>query len=77
MPVVNVAETKLGSSHRAALPVLTLKKLDADRHGVIRKYRKDHAVVLHETGGYFVLRSADVDRLGNDRRVGPSGTTLP
>jgi cytochrome P450 len=63
--------------HGASLPVLTLKELDADPHGVFRKYRKDHAVVLHETGGYFVLRSSDVDRLAKDPHVGPSGTSFP
>jgi hypothetical protein len=30
--------------------LLTLKELDGDPHGVFRRYRKDHAVVLHETG---------------------------
>jgi cytochrome P450 len=57
--------------------LLTLKELDGDPHGVFRRYRKDHAVVLHETGGYFVLRFADVDRLSKDPRVGPSGTSFP
>jgi len=60
-----------------SFPVLTLKELDPDPHGVFRKYRKDHAVVLHETGGYFVLRAADVDRLAKDPRVGSSGTSYP
>jgi cytochrome P450 len=54
--------------------VLRVEQLDADPHGVFRQYRKDHAVVLHETGGYLILRFADVDRLGKDPRAGPSGT---
>ena len=67
-----------GSLHGAVLPVLTLKQLDEDPHGVFGQYRKDHAVVLQETGGYFVLRLADVDRLGkDDPRSGPSGTSFP
>ena len=33
--------------------------------------------MLHETGGYFVLRFVDVDRLGKDTQVGPSGTSFP
>jgi cytochrome P450 family 103 len=77
MAVQNFAKTGAGSLHGAVLPVLTLKQLDEDPHGVFRQYRKDHAVVLHETGGYFVLRFADVDRLGKDPRVGPSGTSFP
>jgi cytochrome P450 len=77
MTAENFAKTESESSHGAALPVLTLKELDADPHAVFRKYRKDHAVVLHETGGYFVLRFAEVDRLGNDPLVAPSGTSYP
>ena len=65
------------SFRSATLPVLTLKQLEEDPHGVFRQYRKDHAVVRHETGGYFVLRFAEVDRLGKDPRVGPSGTSFP
>lgn len=57
--------------------MLTLKQLDDDPHSVFRHYRKDHAVVLHQTGGYFVLRFADVDGLGKDSRAGPSGTSFP
>jgi cytochrome P450 len=59
------------------LPTLTLQQLDADPHGVFRQYRKDHAVVLHETGGYFVLRFSDVDRLSKDPRFRASGTAFP
>ncbi|MFH0297963.1 cytochrome P450 [Bradyrhizobium sp. 31Argb] len=77
MTVQNFAETGAASPHGATLPVLTLKQLDADPHGVFRQYRKDHPVVLHETGGYFVLRFSDVERLGRDPRVGSSGTSFP
>ena len=56
---------------------IPLKELDADPHGVFRRYRKNHAIVLHETGGYFVLRFAEVNRLGKDPRLGPSGTSFP
>ena len=66
-----------GSLHGSALPMLTIEQLEADPHGVLRRYRKDHPVVLHETGGYFVLRFCDIDRLGKDARVGASGTTFP
>jgi hypothetical protein len=76
MTVESYAEAEAATLHRAALPLLTLDQLDADPHGVLRQYRKDHAVVLHETGGYFVLRFADVERLGRDPRVGPSGTSV-
>ena len=75
--VENFVATESGSLHAAALPVLNLKQLDKDPHSVFRRYRKEDGVVLHESGGYFVLRFADVDRLGKDPRVGPSGTSFP
>jgi cytochrome P450 len=71
---VNKASENLDGT---ALPVLTLAELDADPHSAFRQYRKDHAVVLHETGGYFVLRFSDVDRLSKDPRFRGSGTSFP
>jgi cytochrome P450 family 103 len=73
----NFAETGSASPDGTALPVLTLEQLDADPHGSFRQYRKDHAVVLHETGGYFVLRFSDVDCLSKDPRFRASGTIFP
>jgi hypothetical protein len=61
----------------AALPLLTLDQVEADPHAVFRQYRRDHAVVRHETGGYLALRFAAVERLGADPRVGSSGTSFP
>jgi cytochrome P450 family 103 len=58
-------------------PTLTLEQLEADPHGVFRRYRKDHPVVLHETGGHFVLRFADVDRLSRDPRFLGAETAFP
>ena len=59
------------------IPTVTLKQLETDPHAVFRAYRKQYPVVLHETGGYFVLRFADVDRLSKDSRFRPSGTSFP
>ncbi|MDI4236217.1 cytochrome P450 [Bradyrhizobium sp. Arg237L] len=59
------------------IPMLTVEELEADTHGVFRTYRKEYPVVLHETGGYFVLRFSDVDRLSKDPRFLPSGTSFP
>jgi cytochrome P450 len=73
----NSAESRPLGRHGTGIPILSLKELDADPHGVFRKYRKDHALVLHETGGYFVLRFADVYRLGNSPGLNPSGTSFP
>jgi cytochrome P450 family 103 len=61
----------------AQVPILTLAELEADTHGVFRKYRKTHSVVLHEAGGYFVLRFADVDRLSKDARLCSTETAFP
>ncbi|RZN20764.1 cytochrome P450 [Bradyrhizobium sp. Leo121] len=59
------------------VPTVTLQELEADPHGVFRAYRKEYPVVLHETGGYFVLRFSDVDRLSKDLRFRPTGTSFP
>jgi cytochrome P450 family 103 len=56
------------------LPVLKSADLDADPHGILRKYRGAYGLVRHEAGGYLVLRQADIERLGNDPRVAATGT---
>jgi cytochrome P450 family 103 len=58
-------------------PTMTLAELEADTHGTFRRYRKTHSVVLHEAGGYFVLRFADVDRLSKDPRLSGTETAFP
>ena len=65
------------TSESDALPTLTLAQLNADAHGVFRRYRREYPVVRHENGSYFVLRFADIDRLSKDPRLGPTGTALP
>jgi cytochrome P450 family 103 len=59
------------------LPVLRIADLDADPHGMFRKYRADYPFVRHESGAYIVLRYVDVERIGNDPRAAASGTALP
>jgi cytochrome P450 family 103 len=59
------------------LPVLKVADLDANPHGMFRRYRAAYPVVRHEAGGYLVLRHADVERLGNDPRTAASGTAFP
>jgi cytochrome P450 len=59
------------------LPVLKVADLDADPHGVFRRYRAAYPVVKHELGGYLILRHGDVERLGNDPRAAASGTAFP
>ncbi len=70
----------IGASDRAALsdvedlPVLSVADLDADPHGMFRRYRAAYPFVRHETGGYLVLRHADIQRLGIDPRTAASET---
>jgi cytochrome P450 len=59
------------------LPTLTIEQLEADPHGVFRACRRSHSVVRHETGGYVVLRFADIERLSRDPRCRASGTAFP
>jgi cytochrome P450 family 103 len=59
------------------LPVLNVADLDADPHGMFRRYRAAYPFVRHETGAYLMLRHADVERLGNDPRTAASETAHP
>jgi cytochrome P450 family 103 len=61
----------------AALPTLTLQQLESDPHGVFRRHRRDHPVVRHEMGSYFVLRLADIERCSRDPRLVGSETAVP
>jgi cytochrome P450 len=68
------------STARAAvedLPVLKIADLDADPHGMFRRYRAAYPFVRHEAGGYIALRHDDVERLGSDPRAAASGTAFP
>jgi cytochrome P450 family 103 len=60
-----------------ALPTLAIKELASDPHGVFRAYRMSHSLVKGESGGYFVLRFADVERLSRDPRCRARGTAFP
>ena len=73
-----IANKELSTSSAGPdVPTMTLHELDADTHGTFRRYRRDHPVVLHEAGSYFVLRMADVERLSKDVRLIGSGTAIP
>jgi cytochrome P450 family 103 len=73
----------IGANDRVALaavedlPVLKVADLDADPHGVFRRYRAAYPFVRHETGAYLVLRHADIERLVIDSRTAASETTHP
>lgn len=59
------------------LPVLTSVELDADPHGLFRRYRTTYPVIKHELGIYVMLRHADIERLCNDPRMIATGTSFP
>lgn len=73
----------IGAKDQAALaavedlPVLSVADLDADPHGMFRRYRAAYPFVRHETGGFLLLRHADIERLGNDSRIAASETAHP
>jgi hypothetical protein len=51
-----------------SLPTLTIKQLETDPHGAFQACRTSHALARHESGNYFVLRFADIERLSRDPR---------
>jgi cytochrome P450 family 103 len=59
------------------IPMMTLQELNADSHGTLRRYRREHAVVRHEMGAYFVLRMADVEQFSKDPRLVSTETAVP
>src|SRR6185369_14143971 len=73
----------IGANDRVALaaaedlPILNVADLDADPHGMFRRYRAAYPFVRHETGGCLVLRHADIERLVNDSRTAASETAHP
>ena len=74
----DIATTELRADGTGStIPMMTLQELDADSHGTFRRYRKHHPIVLHESGSYFVLRPADIERLSKDARLVGSGTAVP
>src|SRR5262245_6187411 len=73
----------IGTNDRVALaavedlPILNVADLDADPHGMFRRYRAAYPFVRHETGAYLVLRHADIERLSNDSHIAASETAHP
>ncbi|VIO65983.1 Cytochrome P450-pinF1, plant-inducible [Bradyrhizobium ivorense] len=73
----------IGTSDRVALgafdglPVLNVADLDADPHGMFRRYRAAYPFVGHQAGGYLILRHADIERLGNGSGTAASETAHP
>jgi cytochrome P450 family 103 len=56
---------------------LSIAELDADPHGVFRRYRPVTPFVAHEAGGYVVMRSRDVEALTKDPRTRATETEFP
>lgn len=62
---------------RHAVPTLSVAELEADPHGVFRTWRPRVPFIIHEIGGYMVLRAQDVDQLMRDPRVQATETLYP
>jgi cytochrome P450 len=77
MTQVNIADKNAAAATSDEVPVLTIAELDADPHGVFRRYRANYPVIRHELGSYFVLRYADIERLCNDPRMLATETGFP
>lgn len=58
-------------------PRISIAELEADPHGIFRRYRPLTPIIAHETGGYLVLRAKDVERLIKDARLRSTETELP
>ncbi|MGI4952772.1 MAG: cytochrome P450 [Janthinobacterium lividum] len=58
------------------VPLLSLHDLEADPHGVFRRYRPVTPAITREGGGLIVLRAHDVERLMRDPRVRQAETDM-
>jgi len=59
------------------IATLSIAELEADPHGVFRRWRLAAPFVRHESGGYLVLRAAAVELLLRDPRARQSETEYP
>src|SRR5581483_7371180 len=50
-------------------PLLTIAQLDADPHGVFRRYRPATPLLERESAGYLAIRAADIESLAFDPRT--------
>ena len=71
------ANDRVALAAAEGLPVVGVADLDANPHGMFRKYRAAYPFVRHETGAYLVLRHADIERLVIDSRTSASETVHP
>jgi cytochrome P450 family 103 len=62
---------------RGEVTTLTVAELEADPHGVFRRYRPIAPFIAHEAGGYVILRAKDVAQLLMDPRVQATETGYP
>lgn len=54
---------------RSGIVTLSIAELEADPHGVFRKYRPITPLIAREGAGYLVIRSKDVQQLVRDPRL--------
>jgi cytochrome P450 family 103 len=56
---------------------LSIAELEADPHGVFRRYRAATPFIMREDGSFIVLRSKDVEQLVKDPRLRQGETEFP
>ncbi|HWA81085.1 MAG TPA: cytochrome P450 [Acetobacteraceae bacterium] len=66
-----------GDAPDGGIVTLSIAELDADPHGVFRRYRPLTPFIAHESGSYIVLRAGDVERFSRDPRLRQSETEYP
>jgi cytochrome P450 family 103 len=68
-----MTEGQIGSA-RAAIVTLSVEELEADPHGVFRRYRPVAPIIAMRDAGFIVLRDVDVEQLVRDPRLQAVGT---
>lgn len=59
------------------VPTISTAEIEGNAHDAFKRYRASYPIAILETGGYVVLRHADVSRLSEDPRLCATGTAIP
>jgi len=59
------------------VPTISTAEIEENAHDAFKRYRASYPIAILETGGYVVLRHADVSRLSEDSRLSATGTAIP
>lgn len=59
------------------VPTISSTELERNAHDAFKQYRASYPIATLETGGYVVLRHADVGRLSGDPRLRATESAIP